>query len=80
MNILKILLLLLLLALLALLGLGPDLSIRAAADELGVDEKSVRNWLAKGYLNGYRIGERVVRIRREDIEAAKRPYGGNGAA
>jgi excisionase family DNA binding protein len=51
-----------------------DLSIRAAAKELGVDEGSVRNWLADGTLRGYRIGKRVVRIRREDIEAAKRPY------
>lgn len=49
-----------------------DLSIRAAAKELGVDEGSVRNWLAKVIYGGYRIGDRVVRIRREDIEAAKR--------
>ena len=51
-----------------------DLSIRAAAKELGVDEGSVRNWLAKGYLRGYRIGDRVVRIRPRRHRSSQEAY------
>jgi excisionase family DNA binding protein len=56
-----------------------DLSIQAAAKELGVYPGTIHRWLATGQLRGYRMGERVIRIRTEDIEAAKRPAG-NGVA
>jgi excisionase family DNA binding protein len=54
----------------------PELSIGRAAKYAHVDPGTIKNWLDQGFLRGYTIGPgRIVRIRREDIDAAFRPYG-----
>lgn len=54
----------------------PYLSIRETADYLGVTTRCVRQMIADGRLTGYRLGARLVRLRRHEIDAAMRPFGG----
>jgi excisionase family DNA binding protein len=52
------------------------LSVTEAANYLGVTTRTIRLMLADGRLRGYRLGARVLRIRRDEIDAAMQPYGG----
>lgn len=54
----------------------PYLSISETADYLGVTTRTVRQAIADGRLTGYRLGARLVRLRRDEIDAAMRPFGG----
>jgi len=45
------------------------LSVGGTAEELGVSENTVRNWIAQGKLPAIRIGERIIRIRVADLAA-----------
>jgi excisionase family DNA binding protein len=49
------------------------LSLQAAAEYLGVDERSVRRYIATGQLTGYRVGERLIRVDVADLDAMLRP-------
>jgi excisionase family DNA binding protein len=40
-----------------------------AAEELGVSVRTVRRWIGYGYLDGFRAGPRVVRVRAGDVNA-----------
>ena len=51
-------------------------SILEAAEYLGVTTRTIRQMIADGRLTGYRLGARVIRLRREDIDAAMQPIGG----
>ena len=54
-----------------------------AAGRAGVAKKTVRSWIAKGLLPGYRFGPRNVRVDLDDLDAvvARRiPTGRGGAA
>lgn len=51
-------------------------SILEAAEYLGVTDRTIRQMIADGRLNGYRLGSRVVRLRQGDIDAAMQPFGG----
>jgi excisionase family DNA binding protein len=45
------------------------MSIAEAAEYAGVHHRTIRKWIARGELPAYRRGKRLVRIRREDIDA-----------
>lgn len=45
-----------------------------AAEYLGVTERTIRNYIARGTLPGHRVqGSRLVRIRLSDVDALLRP-------
>ena len=54
----------------------PNMTIAAAAEYLGVDERAIRNMLADGRLTGYRLGAKLIRLRRSEIDASLQPFGG----
>jgi excisionase family DNA binding protein len=41
----------------------------AAASILGCTVATIRTFIAEGRLPGYRIGPRMIRVRRDDVEA-----------
>lgn len=45
------------------------LSVEQAAEYLGVNPLTVRRRIACGQIPGYRLGPRLIRIKREDLEA-----------
>jgi excisionase family DNA binding protein len=54
-------------------------TLRVAADTLGVSVRTVRRFIVYGYLRGYRVGPRSLRVRAGDVEAmAKRLPDGTG--
>jgi excisionase family DNA binding protein len=42
-------------------------SINDAADHLGVDQMTIRRWIAKGKITGYRIGPKLMRVDMDEI-------------
>lgn len=55
--------------------LPPRATISQAAKYLGVDETTVRRWIAQGRLKGYRVGPRLIRIDRDSITKLCKPIG-----
>ncbi|GIG29673.1 helix-turn-helix domain-containing protein [Cellulomonas marina] len=51
----------------------PFLTVAEAADELAVTERFIRKLIADGDLRAVKVGARVVRIRRADLEDLLRP-------
>jgi excisionase family DNA binding protein len=51
------------------------LSVDDVSQALGVTAHTVRNWIAQGSLAASRIGPRLIRIRRADLEAMLEPVG-----
>jgi len=51
----------------------PFLTVAEAADELAVTERFIRKLIADGDLRAVKVGTRVVRIRRSDLEGLLRP-------
>ncbi len=51
----------------------PFLTVAEAADELAVTERFIRKLIADGDLRAVKVGARVVRIRRSDLEDLLRP-------
>lgn len=50
------------------------LSMAEAAEYLGVTDRTIRNYISRGELPGHRPrGSRLVRVRREDLDALMRP-------
>jgi excisionase family DNA binding protein len=54
---------------------APNLSVTEAADYLNVTVRCIQKMIADGRLPAYKLGPRVVRLRRADIESALQPYG-----
>ena len=52
---------------------SPFLTVARAADELAVTERFIRKLIADGQLRAVKVGTRVVRIRRTDLEDLLRP-------
>lgn len=52
---------------------SPYLTVAQAADEFSVTERFIRKLIAHGHLRAVKIGARVVRIRRADLEEPLRP-------
>lgn len=55
-------------------------SIADAAEHLGVSEKTIRNYIARGTLPAYRLGNRAIRIDRRDLDALLTPIPAGGGA
>jgi excisionase family DNA binding protein len=54
-----------------------DPTINEAAEYLNTSTKFIRRRIADGSLPAYRLrGSRLIRIRREDLDALKQPIGG----
>ena len=49
------------------------LTIAQAAEELAVTQRFIRKLIAEGQLHAVKIGTRVIRIRRTDLEDLLRP-------
>ena len=49
------------------------LTVARAADELAVTERFIRKLIAEGQLRAVKVGSRLVRIRRSDLEDLLRP-------
>ena len=49
------------------------MSQREAAAYAGVTDRTVRNWIRRGTIPGYRIGARTLRIDLDELDAAFRP-------
>lgn len=47
-------------------------TIRQAADRLGVSEKTIRRHIAAARLRGYRLGERLIRVDPDEVDALLR--------
>ena len=58
---------------------GDLLTIRQVAEYLGCSETTVRNRTKEGSLKAVRMGPRMIRIRRQDLEALLQPYQGGQA-
>jgi excisionase family DNA binding protein len=54
-----------------------DLTIAQAAKSLGVHPVSIRRYISRGILRGYRVGPRNIRIRAADLDALRTPIGGS---
>lgn len=54
------------------------LSVAEAADDLHVTERFIRKLIANGDLRAVKIGSRLVRIRRDDLERLIHPMHANG--
>jgi excisionase family DNA binding protein len=50
--------------------------IPEAATYLDVTPKTIRRYIAEGRLPAYRLGDRIVRIKVADLDAALTPMGG----
>ncbi len=49
------------------------LTVAQAADELAVTERFIRKLIAQGDLRAVKVGSRLVRIRRTDLDDLLRP-------
>ncbi len=49
------------------------LTVAEAADELAVTERFIRKLISTGQLRAVKVGTRIVRIRRTDLEDLLRP-------
>ena len=44
-------------------------SIQAAAEMYDVDYKTVRRWIASGLIHGYRMGDRLIKVDLNEVDA-----------
>lgn len=44
-------------------------SLAQASDHVGVSDRTIRRWIADGRLVGYRVGPRLLRVDRAELEA-----------
>jgi excisionase family DNA binding protein len=51
----------------------PDMSINDAAEYLGVTTRTIYTMIADKRLKAYRLGDRVIRFRKSEIDAALQP-------
>ena len=54
------------------------LTVSEAADELNVTERFIRKLIANGELDALKVGSRIVRVRRSDLQALLRPVRPSG--
>ena len=52
---------------------APDMSIQDVAAYLGVTTRTVRQMIADKRIRAYRLGDRVIRLRRSEIDDALQP-------
>ena len=63
----------LLLLALMLMVCAPDMSVKDVATYLGVTPRTVYVMIADGRLKAYRIGYRIIRFRRDEVDADRDP-------
>jgi excisionase family DNA binding protein len=51
----------------------PDMTIQDVAAYLGVTPKTVRQMIVDGRIRAYKLGDRIIRLRRSEIDAALEP-------
>ena len=51
-------------------------SMQQCADYVGVGLHTIRDWIAKGQIRGYRMNSRVIRVDLNELDAAMQPFGG----
>jgi excisionase family DNA binding protein len=56
--------------------LPPRPTIKQAAEFHGVDDKTIRRWIAGGRLTAYRVGPRLIRLDRDSVLKLGRQIGG----
>jgi excisionase family DNA binding protein len=56
-------------------NLPPRPSIRQAAEFHGVDQKTIRRWIAQGRLSAHRVGPRLIRLDRDEVLTLGRRIG-----
>ena len=49
------------------------LDLRRAAEYVGVNERTLRNYIAAGALAASRLGPRQIRIKQDDLDGLMRP-------
>ena len=54
------------------------LSVAEAAEDLHVTERFIRKLIANGDLDAVKVGGRIVRVRRSDLQALLRPVRPSG--
>jgi excisionase family DNA binding protein len=54
---------------------SPYMTRAEAAKYLGVTTRGLDLMIADGRLKAYQLGSRVIRLRRDEIDAALQPYG-----
>lgn len=54
----------------------PNMTVQNVADYLGVTPKTVFTMIADGRLRAYKLGPRVLRLRRSEVDAALTPSAG----
>jgi excisionase family DNA binding protein len=54
----------------------PNWTVADVAEYCGITIRTVQKLIADGRLPAVRIGPRIVRIRRSDVERLLQPYGG----
>jgi excisionase family DNA binding protein len=69
----KLLLLLMMMLALLLSGSAPDMSVKDVAAYLHVTPRTVYTMMADGRLKAYKIGYRLIRFRRDEVDAAMTP-------
>lgn len=57
----------------------PLMSPAEVADYLGVTDRTIRNLLSAGHLRAYKVGNKTVRFRRDEVDAAMTPMGAAAA-
>lgn len=48
-------------------------SISATAERFDVTPKTVRRWIAEGRLTAYRVGPRLIRLDKDEVDALLTP-------
>jgi excisionase family DNA binding protein len=51
----------------------PDMTLKDVATYLGLSTRTVRQMVADGRLKAYRLGPKVIRFRRSEVDAALEP-------
>jgi excisionase family DNA binding protein len=51
-------------------------SIKQAAEYIGVTDRTIRQMIADGRVPAYKSGGRLVRLDLNEVDAALQPYGG----
>ena len=44
-------------------------TVQEAAEIYHIDHKTIRRWIASGLIHGYRVGDRLVRVDLNEVEA-----------
>lgn len=52
------------------------LRVTDAAAQLGISPRTLREWIRRGVLPGYRLGPRLIQVRRTDVDAIRQRMAG----